>query len=74
MFVKGFTTVSILSYANLEASADGFFTGMESEIGQRYEINSKVMTVTVSNTNTSHLQEPVNLTFIHLNEVAFHLL
>lgn len=71
MFVKGFTTVSILSYANLEDSADGFFSGMES---QSFKINSKVMTVAVSNTNTSRLQEPVNLTFIHLDKVAFHLL
>lgn len=74
MFVKGFTTVSILSYANLEDSADGFFSGMENKVGQSFKINSKVMTVTVSNTNTSRLQEPVNLTFTHLSKVAFHLL
>lgn len=62
----------MLSYANLEDSADGFFSGMEYKDG--FEINSKVMTATVSNTNTSHLQEPVNLTFIHLDKVAFPLL
>lgn len=64
----GFTTVSMLSYANLEDSADGFFSGMKPQRNQTFKINSKVITVTVSNHNTSHLKEPVNLTFYHLKE------
>lgn len=67
MIVKGFTTVSMLSYSNLEDSADGFFSGMKS---QKFKIISKVSTVTVSNTNTNHLEEPINLTFYHLNQVV----
>lgn len=64
----GFTTVSLLSYANLEKSADGYFEGMKPLENQSYAINSKVVTVTVSNRNTSHLEKPVNLTFYHLKE------
>ena len=69
MLLKGFTTVSSLSYENLEDSADGFFSGMKRQEEHRYKINSKVVTVTVSNRNTSHLKEPVILTFDHLKQV-----
>ncbi|KAM9345988.1 adhesion G protein-coupled receptor E5-like [Symphorus nematophorus] len=64
----GFTTVSLLIYANLEDSADGFFSGMKPHENQIFKINSKVVTVTVSNRNTSHLKKPVMLTFYHLTQ------
>uniref|UniRef100_A0A3Q2V4Q8 Adhesion G protein-coupled receptor E1-like n=1 Tax=Haplochromis burtoni TaxID=8153 RepID=A0A3Q2V4Q8_HAPBU len=64
----GFTTVSLMSYSNLENSTDGFFNGMKSQKNQSFKINSKVATVTVSNRNTSHLKTPVNLTLNHLEE------
>ncbi|TDH03013.1 hypothetical protein EPR50_G00158780 [Perca flavescens] len=64
----GFTTVSLLSYANLEDSADGFFSGMKRQADESFKINSKVVTATVSNRNTSHLKEPVKLTFNHLKQ------
>ncbi|XP_037648116.1 adhesion G protein-coupled receptor E2-like isoform X1 [Sebastes umbrosus] len=64
----GFTAVSLLSYANLEDSADGFFSGMKPPANHSFKINSKVVTVTVSNGDTSHLKEPVNLTFYHLKK------
>lgn len=67
-YYPGFTAVSLLSYANLEDSAEGFFSGMKPQVGQSFKINSKVTTVTVSNTNTSHLIEPVKLTFYHLKQ------
>lgn len=70
MIVKGFTTVSLLTYANLEHSADSFFSGMEPQVNHSYKINSKVVTASVSNRNTSHLKEPVTLTFHHL-KVAY---
>uniref|UniRef100_A0A3Q3Q287 Uncharacterized protein n=1 Tax=Monopterus albus TaxID=43700 RepID=A0A3Q3Q287_MONAL len=63
-----FTTVSMLSYENLEDSANGFFDGMRPAENQSFKINSKVVTVTVSNRNTSHLEEPVKLTFHHLEQ------
>lgn len=74
MIVKGFTTVSLLSYENLEDSADGFFSGMKPQANQSFKINSKVVTATVSNRNTSYLKEPIKLTFHHLNQVAYSLL
>ncbi|XP_063759139.1 adhesion G protein-coupled receptor E1 isoform X2 [Eleginops maclovinus] len=64
----GFTTVSSLSYANLEDSADGFFSGMKRQAEHNYKINSKIVTVTVSNRNANHLKEPVILTFEHLKQ------
>uniref|UniRef100_A0A3Q3GC82 Si:ch211-241f5.3 n=1 Tax=Labrus bergylta TaxID=56723 RepID=A0A3Q3GC82_9LABR len=66
----GFTAVSLLSYANLEGSAEGFYSGMKPKGKERFQINSKVVTVSVSNTNTSHLQEPIKLTFNHLEKVT----
>lgn len=62
----GFTTLSFLSYANLEDFVDGYFGGMTPLKNQSFEINSKVVTVTVSNRKTSHLDEPIKLTFYHL--------
>ncbi|XP_044036739.1 adhesion G protein-coupled receptor E2 isoform X2 [Siniperca chuatsi] len=67
-YYPGFTALSFLSYANLEDSADGFFRGMKPQVDQSFKINSKVVTVTVSNRNTSHLKEPVKLTFYHLKQ------
>lgn len=60
--------LSLLTYEILEKSA-GYFSGMKLLNNQSFEINSKVVTVTVSNRNTSHLEEPINLTFYHLKEV-----
>ncbi|XP_040919558.1 adhesion G protein-coupled receptor E2 isoform X2 [Toxotes jaculatrix] len=62
-YYPGFTTVSLLSYAKLE-DADG----MKQQGNQNLKINSKVVTVTVSNRNTSHLKESINLTFYHLKK------
>lgn len=64
-FYPGFTTVSLLSYANLEEYADGFFYRNENE---SFKINSKVVTVSVSNRDTQHLKEPVNITLYHLDQ------
>lgn len=60
---------SLLSYSNLEEFADDFFGGMKQEENQIFKINSKVVTVTVSNTDTSHLKEPVKITLYHLHQV-----
>ncbi|KAM3599018.1 uncharacterized protein V6R79_025559 [Siganus canaliculatus] len=67
-YYPGFTTVSLLSFVNLQESADGYFSGMEQQENQRFEIISKVATITVSNQNTSHLTEPANITFYNLTQ------
>ncbi|KAM9843255.1 adhesion G protein-coupled receptor E5 [Aulostomus maculatus] len=64
----GFTVVSLLSYTNLQDSAEGFYSGMKPEKDQTFKINSKVVTVTVSNRDTSHLKESVILTLNHLRQ------
>lgn len=71
---QGFTTLSLLSYTNLEESANGFFRGMKPKPEQNFQINSKITTITVSNNDTSQLSEPVTLTFYHLKQVKSCLL
>ncbi|XP_035037747.2 adhesion G protein-coupled receptor E5 [Hippoglossus stenolepis] len=68
-YYPGFTTLSLLSYGNLEDSADGFFGEMKPPENHSFKINSKVVTVTVSNRNTSHLNQPVKLTLYHLRQL-----
>ncbi|XP_049601406.1 adhesion G protein-coupled receptor E5 isoform X2 [Syngnathus scovelli] len=65
----GFASVSLLSYVNLETFTDAFSSGMNPEANERFIINSKVATVSVTNTNTSPLEKPVMLTFSHLTQV-----
>ncbi|XP_029364516.1 adhesion G protein-coupled receptor E1 [Echeneis naucrates] len=67
-FYPGFTTVSLLSYKNLEDFANGYFGQMKSLKNESFEMNSKVVTVSVSNRYTSKLEESVNLTFNHLKQ------
>ncbi|KAM7387167.1 hypothetical protein PAMA_009673 [Pampus argenteus] len=63
----GFAAVSLLSYASLEESAKTF-SGMKPRKNESFKINSKVVSVTVSNRDTSHLEKPVQLTFQHLEQ------
>lgn len=72
--LKGYATLSLLSYTNLEASADGFFSGMKPKPDQIFKLNSKIVTVTVSNNDTSQLSEPIKLTFYHLKQVKTFML
>ncbi|XP_011476391.1 adhesion G protein-coupled receptor E1 [Oryzias latipes] len=74
LYYPGFTAVSLLSYFNLEKFANSYFGGIKPQKNERYQINSKVVTVTVSNTNTSHLKEPIRLTLYHLEKTnqTFH--
>ncbi|XP_028268830.1 adhesion G protein-coupled receptor E1 [Parambassis ranga] len=67
-YYPGFATASLLSFSNLEKSADGFFGRMKPPEKQVLKINSKVVTVTVSNRNTSHLAVPIRLTLYHLHK------
>ncbi|XP_077414054.1 adhesion G protein-coupled receptor E5 isoform X1 [Vanacampus margaritifer] len=65
----GFASVIMLSYVNMESFTDGFYSGMNPQAKESFVINSKVVTVSVTNTNTRHLEEPVILTFSHLTQV-----
>ncbi|KAL0993234.1 hypothetical protein UPYG_G00105000 [Umbra pygmaea] len=64
----GFATVALLTYKGLETSCNHSFTGLEAQKGQSFQMNSKVVTATVSNKNTSLLKDSVNFTFSHLKE------
>ncbi|XP_067427306.1 adhesion G protein-coupled receptor E5 isoform X2 [Thunnus thynnus] len=64
----GFAAVSLLTYRTLEEFANGFFSGMKPQENESFKLNSKVVTVTVSNRNTSRLEKPVQLNFKHLEE------
>ncbi|XP_067088881.1 adhesion G protein-coupled receptor E5-like [Osmerus mordax] len=63
----GFATISLLTYKGLHTSKQTFFrSGKKSE--DQTQLNSKVVTVSVSNTNTTLLTEPVVFTFYHLQQ------
>nr|XP_046187887.1 adhesion G protein-coupled receptor E5-like [Oncorhynchus gorbuscha] len=64
----GFATVSLLSYKGLETSTNHSFSGLQAQEGHSFQINSKVVTATMSNKDTSFLKEPVTFTFSHLKE------
>lgn len=64
----------MLTLSNLEESTDGYFSAMKPQEGHSFKMNSRVVTVSVSNRNTSHLDQPVKLTFDHLDQVANILL
>ncbi|XP_073713042.1 adhesion G protein-coupled receptor E5 isoform X1 [Misgurnus anguillicaudatus] len=69
----GFTTAALLGYKSLEGSLNSYFGNLMKQENMKYEINSKVVTVVVSNAETKHLQEPVNLTFSHLKQMNENL-
>ncbi len=66
MHEPGFTTAALLSYKDLDESLNSYFNQLKTEQKQTFKINSKVVTVTVSNRETDNLKKPVNLTFSHL--------
>lgn len=65
----GFAAVSLLSYNKLEEWTEGFLDGVKKEDDVKFKINSKIVTVTVSNTNTSFLKEPVLIRLNHLQQL-----
>lgn len=64
-----FAAVSLLSYKNLEESAEGFFDGVKKQDGEKFKINSKIISVTVTNPETSVLKEPIHITFNHKQQL-----
>ncbi len=66
MHEPGFTTAALLSYKDLDESLNSYFNQLKTEQKQTFKINSKVVTVTVSNRETDNLKKPINLTFSHL--------
>ncbi|KAM6957329.1 adhesion G protein-coupled receptor E5 [Aplochiton taeniatus] len=64
----GFATALLLSYKGLENATNDYFSGMKPKEGERFQINSKVVTATVSNRRTDRLDEPVTFTFHHLTQ------
>uniref|UniRef100_A0A8C1S5V0 Si:ch211-241f5.3 n=1 Tax=Cyprinus carpio TaxID=7962 RepID=A0A8C1S5V0_CYPCA len=64
----GFTTAALLSYKGLEESLNCSFDHLKTQQKQTFKINSKVVTATVSNKETTNLTKPINLTFYHLEK------
>ncbi|XP_077069687.1 adhesion G protein-coupled receptor E5 [Siphateles boraxobius] len=62
----GFSTAALLSYKGLGKSLQHFFNHLERQTNQTFKINSKLLTATVSNTETANLKKSVTLTFSHL--------
>ncbi|XP_016371582.1 adhesion G protein-coupled receptor E2-like [Sinocyclocheilus rhinocerous] len=64
----GFTTAALLSYKGLEESLNCCFNHLETQQKQTFKINSKVVTATFSNYETTNLKKPIKLTFSHLTK------
>ncbi|KAI1884312.1 hypothetical protein AGOR_G00225130 [Albula goreensis] len=63
----GFAAASLLTYKNLESSTNDFFPELRKDNKSiKFTMNSKVVTASVSNLDTGHLQKPVQFTFKHL--------
>lgn len=62
----GFTTAALLSYKDLGQTFNPYLNHLETPKKQKFKINSKVLTATVSNTETANLTKSVTLTFSHL--------
>ena len=67
--VTGFAAASLLTYKNLES-----VTGMKPSEETKLQINSKVVTASVSNRDTDLLKDPVVLTFSHLSQARNNML
>ncbi|XP_039540030.1 adhesion G protein-coupled receptor E5-like isoform X1 [Pimephales promelas] len=71
----GFAFVALVSYKDMNSSSDQFHTMSRERSDDRdrkitYQLNSKVVTVVVSNPETKQLSEPVTLIFTHEQERA----
>ncbi|XP_058627750.1 adhesion G protein-coupled receptor E3 isoform X1 [Onychostoma macrolepis] len=64
----GFTTAALLSYKGLDESLNCCFNHLETQQKQTFKINSKVVTATFSNYETTNLKKPIKLTFSHLTK------
>ncbi|KAG7460266.1 hypothetical protein MATL_G00219720 [Megalops atlanticus] len=65
----GFAMASLLSFKGLESSTNSSFQGLHRDHDHvRFLMDSKVVTVSVSNLHTKHLKKPVTFTLSHLQE------
>ncbi|XP_030645583.1 CD97 antigen-like [Chanos chanos] len=65
----GFTTAALICYHGLENSIPTrYFHEPQEKTDKKFHMNSKVLTVAVSNQDTSVLQEDIILTFKHLQQ------
>uniref|UniRef100_A0A4W4H199 Si:ch211-241f5.3 n=1 Tax=Electrophorus electricus TaxID=8005 RepID=A0A4W4H199_ELEEL len=62
----GIATVSLLSYTNLHTLVNNYFHWLETQQAEKFKINSRVVTVVVTNPHTANLKKPIILTFSHL--------
>ncbi|XP_062386986.1 adhesion G protein-coupled receptor E3-like [Sardina pilchardus] len=63
----GVTTVALLTYKNLEKSTNNSFAVTPDDANTKFQMNSKVVTATVSNSNTTQLTKNITLSFSHLS-------
>ncbi|XP_017309583.1 adhesion G protein-coupled receptor E2 isoform X3 [Ictalurus punctatus] len=66
----GFTSASLFEYKSFgSAHINSSDSGGKISAGQ-YQLNSKVVTIAVTNPNTAHLEKPITLNFSHLQEAV----
>ncbi|XP_066531524.1 adhesion G protein-coupled receptor E5 isoform X2 [Hoplias malabaricus] len=62
----GFAGVSLLTYKSLNTSVNNYFNRIETQEGEKLNINSEVVTAVVTNLETAQLKEQIVLTLTHL--------
>ncbi|KAF7690953.1 hypothetical protein HF521_011250 [Silurus meridionalis] len=69
---KGYAAASMITYESLDNnnSAINSYSRRKSISTDQFRLNSKVVTITVTNRDTAHLKKSVKLTFSHLQETS----
>ncbi|KAM9494358.1 adhesion G protein-coupled receptor E5 isoform 2-T2 [Clarias gariepinus] len=65
---QGFASTSLFEYRSLNSSLINTFSNRSKISVDRCKLNSKVVTIAVTNPNTAHLKNPITLNFSHLQE------
>ncbi|XP_069051988.1 adhesion G protein-coupled receptor E5 isoform X2 [Lepisosteus oculatus] len=72
---QGFAAAALVTYYDLESSVNSSFDAVFRETGEKdrtsFQINSKVVTVSVSNEHTEKLEKSVHITFSNLKKAEY---
>ncbi|XP_053084428.1 adhesion G protein-coupled receptor E1 isoform X2 [Pangasianodon hypophthalmus] len=65
---KGFASASLFQYESLEIPHVNSYISSTKISADQFKLNSKVVTIAVTNPNTTRLEKPITLNFSHLQE------
>ncbi|XP_067877074.1 adhesion G protein-coupled receptor E3-like isoform X3 [Heterodontus francisci] len=76
---SGVAAIGFIAYSNMDSILDGDFVdegnGKRKKMGEGYQLNSDVVTVTMGTGHSTELHEPINFTLKHKeDEFALHII